>query len=568
MDAAVTALTPANEAALMAAAGPHTPRGPMARLQALPARKKLLLGLGTAGLAALMVAMALWSRHVPMAPLFPSTLPDAELGLVLDQLRKLGETPQMSRQGGLIMVPADQVGELRAKMAALGLPKAPLTGYEATEKTPFGQSQQQERTSKERLLGSLVEGSLTRMSAVQSVKVIVALPQQTGFYLDQGKPTASVMLTLQAGRTLDREQIASIVNTTANAVRMSAKDVSVTDQDGNWLTQPQSDGGLRGDLSAQQRAHQREREAALLDKVKKILEPALGPDNLRATVTAELDFNQLESTSEVYAPNQGADAKTTVRSQRNLESGAVTTAQPTGVPGAASNQAATPATAPLAAASAAPLQGAQGGITGTGARRESQINFEADKTVAVKRNAVGEIRRVNVAVMVNHRSTHDAKTGKAVSTPLSDDEMKKLTELVQEAVGYNKDRGDSVRVVNIPFHNEPKLEPEAVPVWRQTWLLDLLRVAGMPAALTLVALMLLLGVVRPALRPDSPLPPPEKLSAVVDDTEALPAPSAEELLALDAPKLQQQLTNAREMAKQNPLAVANILRTWIDGEAS
>ena len=567
MDAAVTALTPANEAALMAAAGPHTPRGPMARLQALPARKKLLLGLGTAGLAALMVAMALWSRHVPMAPLFPSTLPDAELGLVLDQLRKLGETPQMNRQGGLIMVPADQVGELRAKMAALGLPKAPLTGYEATEKTPFGQSQQQERTSKERLLGSLVEGSLTRMSAVQSVKVIVALPQQTGFYLDQGKPTASVMLTLQAGRTLDREQIASIVNTTANAVRMSAKDVSVTDQDGNWLTQPQSDGGLRGDLSAQQRAHQREREAALLDKVKKILEPALGPDNLRATVTAELDFNQLESTSEVYAPNQGADAKTTVRSQRNLESGAVTTAQPTGVPGAASNQAATPATAPLAAASAAPLQGAQSGIAGTGARRESQINFEADKTVAVKRNAVGEIRRVNVAVMVNHRTTVDAKTGKPVSAPLSDDEMKKLTELVQEAVGYNKNRGDSVRVVNIAFHAEPKVEPEAVPVWRQPWLLDLLRAGGMPAALTAVALMLLLGVVRPALRQDKPsAPPPEALSAVVDDTEPLPAITAEQQLALDAPKVQQQLTGAREMAKQNPMAVANILRNWIDGQ--
>ena len=568
MDAVVTALIPSNEAALIAA-GPPRPAGAMARLQALPARKKLLLGLGAAGLAALMVAMALWSRHVPMAPLFPSTLPDAELGLVLDQLRKLGETPQMSQQGGLIMVPADQVGELRAKMAALGVPKAPLTGYEATEKTPFGQSQQQERTSKERLLGSLVEGSLTRMSAVQSVKVIVALPQQTGFYLDQGKPTASVMLTLQAGRTLDREQIASIVNTTANAVRMSPKDVSVTDQDGNWLSQPPSDGGLRGDLSAQQRAHQREREAALLDKVKKILEPALGPDNLRATVTAELDFNQVESTSEVYAPNQGADAKTTVRSQRNLESGAVTSPQPTGVPGAASNQAATPATAPLAAASAAPLQAAQGGIAGTGARRESQINFEADKTVAVKRNAVGEIRRVNVAVMVNHRNTLDAKTGKAVSAALSDDEMKKLTELVQEAVGYNKDRGDSVRVVNIPFHSVPKLEPEAVPVWRQTWLLDLLRVAGMPAALTLVALMLLLGVVRPALRPDPPpTPPPETLSAVVDDTEALPAPTADAPLALDAPKVQQQLTVARTMAKENPLAVASILRSWIAGAAT
>ncbi|MBL8349794.1 MAG: flagellar M-ring protein FliF [Burkholderiaceae bacterium] len=565
MDAAVTALTPANEAALLAAATPATPQGPIARLQALPARSKLMLGLGSAGLAALLVVMALWSRQVPMAPLFPTLLPDAELGLVLDQLRKLGETPEIGRQGGLIMVPAEHVAELRAKLAALGLPKAQPTGYEAAEKTPFGQSQQQERTAKERLLGSLVESSLTRMSAVQSVKVIVALPQQSGFYLDQGKPTASVMLTLHPGRTLDREQIASIVNTTANAVRMSPKDVSVTDQDGNWLSQPQTDGALRGDLSAQQRAHQREREAALLDKVKKILEPALGADNLRATVTAELDFNQIESTSETYAPNQGADARATVRSQRSLESSATAPPQPAGVPGAVSNQPSAPTTT-----TSAPAQGTQASTSaaggGAGLRRETQVNYEADKTVAVRRNAVGEIRRVNVAVMVNHRSAVDAKTGKTLSTPLSDEEMKKLTELVQEAVGYNKDRGDSVRVVNIPFRSEPKVEPEALPIWRDPGLLDLLRVAGMPAALTAVALMLLLGVVRPALRPPKPPLPEATLDARVDDAEPLPGPATPDPLALEAPKAENRLTEARTMARDNPQAVANILRNWIDGE--
>jgi flagellar M-ring protein FliF len=568
MDAAVTALTPANEAALLAAASPDAPRGALARLQALPPRSKLMLGLGSAALAALLVVMALWSRQVPMAPLFPALLPDAELGLVLDQLRKLGETPEIGKQGGLIMVPAERVAELRAKLGAMGLPKAQPTGYEVTEKTPFGQSQQQERTAKERLLGSLVESSLTRMSAVQSVKVIVALPQQTGFYLDQGKPTASVMLTLHPGRTLDREQIASIVNTTANAVRMSPKDVSVTDQDGNWLTQPQSEGGLRGDLSAQQRAHQREREAALLDKVRKILEPALGADNLRATVTAELDFNQVESTSETYSPNQGPEAKATVRSQRSLEAGASTQPQPAGVPGAVSNQPGAAAAAPSSSTNGTAQAGTTTSLGGAGLRRETQVNYEADKTVAVRRNAVGEIRRINVAVMVNHRSTVDAKSGKTLSTPLSDDEMKKLTELVQEAVGYNKERGDSVRVVNIPFRAEPKAEPEAVPVWRDPGLLDLLRVAGMPAALTAVAVMLLFGVVRPALRPALPPRPEATLDATVDDAEALPGPTAQEPLALEAPKVEHQLSEARTMARENPQAVANILRSWIDSPAT
>ena len=568
MDAAVTALTPANEAALLAERLPDSARGPMGRLQGLPARKKMMLGAGTAGLAALLVVLTLWSRQVPMSPLYPQALADNELGAVLTELGKQGVAYEIGRLGSLIMVPTERATELRAKLSSLGFPKAPVTGYSISEKTSFGQSTGQERTQKERVLGSLVESNIATISAVQSVKVIVALPQQTGFYADQNKPSASVALTLIPGRSLDRGQIAGIVNGTAKAVPgLSPKDVSITDQDGNWLTQPDSE--THSDLSTQQRNHLRETEARLLRRVNEILEPALGPDNLRATVTAELDFNRIESTSEAYSPNQGAEAKASVRSNKSLESGPTTSAQPTGVPGAASNQPATPATAPLTAASASPLQAAQGGLTGSGARRETVVNYEVDKTVELKRNAVGEIKRINVAVMVNHRSSLDPKTSKPVSTPLSEGEMKNLTELVQEAVGYKKERGDSVRVVNIPFRIEPKVAPEVVPFWRQPGLLDLVRAVGMPAALTLVAMMLLLGVVRPALRPDAPPPKPEAaLNAVVGDTEALPAPTAEEQLALEAPRIEKQLVDARGMARDSPLAVANILRTWIDGPAT
>ena len=203
-----------------------------------------------------------------------------------------------------------------------------------------------------------------------------------------------------------------------------------------------------------------------------------------------------------------------MRSQQSIEATGNTPPQPTGVPGAATNQAPTPAAAPATAASAAPLQAAQAGLGGVGARRENTINYEVGKTVETKRAATGEIRRVNVAVLVNHRSTVDAKTGKPGSAPLPADmqqllallraeELDKLTALVQEAVGYKKERGDSVRVVNIPFRADPKTEPEAVPVWQQPWFVDLLKVGALPGALTLVALMLLFGVVRP---PPSPTP--------------------------------------------------------------
>jgi flagellar M-ring protein FliF len=571
MDAAVTALTPANQAAMLAEATPDTPRGPLARLQALPARKKTLLAFGTAGLLAVLIALALWSRHVPMSPLFPQVLPNNELGLVVEQLTKLGEHHELaSGGGGLIMVPTDRVNALRMKLAMAGLPKSAPSGFEVMDKASFGQSQLQERTHLQRALASQLEQQIATISAVQSVKVMVALVAQTGFYREQDKPSASVALTLQPGRTLDRSQIAGIVNMTATAVPgLSPKAVSITDQDGNWLTQPDSE--LRSDLTQQQRAHLRETEARLLQRVNEILEPALGKDNLRATVTAELDFNQVEQTSEAFAPNQGPDARAAVRSQQSIEATGTLPPQPVGVPGAATNQAPTPAAAPATAASAAPLQAAQAGLAGNNARRESTINYEVGKTVEVKRAATGEVRRVNVAVLVNHRTTLDAKTGKPNSAPLPPEELEKLTALVQEAVGFNKDRGDSVRVVNIPFRADPKADPEAVPVWKQPWLVDLVKAGALPAALTLVALMLLFGVVRPALRPDPPPPPPPEpeaaLNAVVDDTEALPGPNESEMLALENnQKVEAQLTDARELAKQNPVAVANILRAWMTGD--
>ena len=570
MDAAVTALTPTNEAALLAAAGPGTgtaltgPQAPLNRLQSLPARQKTMLAVGTAGLLALAVALALWSRQVPMTPLFSHTLPENEAGAVIDQLTKLGETFQLGTVGSLIMVPTSRANELRMKLATQGLPRSAPSGYELMDKPTFGQSSLQERTNLQRALGGRLEQQIATISAVQSVKVMVALTGQTGFFRDQDKPSASVALTLQPGRTLDRTQIAGIAHLTATGVPgLLAKAVTITDQDGNWLTQPDGEG--RSDLTQQQRAHLRETEARLLKNIKEVLEPALGPDNLRATVTAELDFNQIESTSEAYGANKGADQKASVRSERSTEAGPSSNVMPSGVPGAASNQAGTAATAPLTGASA-PLQAAQAGGNNSGQKRDSQVNYEVDKRVEMQRNAVGNIKRINVAVLVNHRGGTDAK-GKPTSLALPPEEIEKLTALVQEAVGFKKERGDSVRVVNIPFRAEPKVEPELVPVYRQPWLIDLVKVAGVPAALTLMAVMLLFGVVRPALRKEAvePLPVQSKLDAVVDDAQDLPVSEAAAQLALEGPRIDKQLADARLLAMENPAAVAGILRGWVSG---
>ncbi len=247
-------------------------------------------------------------------------------------------------------------------------------------------------------------------------------------------------------------------------------------------------------------------------------------------------------------------------------------AVPGGVPGALSNQPPVPATAPIAGPAQA-LQAAGGAAAGAATRREAATRFEVDKTVTVTKNAVGTVRRLNAAVVVNHRVSTDAK-GKTVSTPLTEKELEQLTALVQQGIGFDERRGDVVKVINAPFRVEVAPPAEEAPLWQQPWLVDLLKSAVAPVALALVALVLVFGLIRPALRglaapPPAPAPG-SQLDAVVGDEAgrgALPGPGRN-LPALAAPTENERIAAARALAKQNPAAVAHIVRGWVSGEAS
>jgi flagellar M-ring protein FliF len=193
-------------------------------------------------------------------------------------------------------------------------------------------------------------------------------------------------------------------------------------------------------------------------------------------------------------------------------------------------------------------------------------NYEVDKTVRVTRNATGTVKRLNTAVVVNHRAITDAK-GKTTYAALSSEELDKLTALVRESVGYDEKRGDSVKVINAPFKIEKVDSVPELPLWKQPETLDLLRVGAVPAATALLALLVVFGLVRPALKAASPQGARRggRLDAVVGDAEALPAPSAP---ALPPPRSHERLDGARAIAQQNPAAVAAVVRNWVGSEAS
>lgn len=546
--------------------------GLSARLAKLPPRSKFNLGAGIAALIGVVLALVVWNHQGDYKVLY-ANLSDKDGGAIIAQLSQMNIPYRHSEGGAAILVPASQVHDARLKLASAGLPKASVGGFEMMDGARFGQTQFQERLTFQRGLEGELSRSIGSLAAVESARVHLALPNQNGFFREQQKPSASVVLALHAGRTLERGQVAGIVHLVSSSVpEMNPKAVSVLDQTGALISSPPEMGQQAG-LDAQQLQYVAQIEQGYSKRIAEMLEPVVGRENLRANVTADIDFAQIESTEEQFKPNQGSAAEATVRSQQTTEQSGSNPALASGVPGATSNQPPLPAAAPLTGA-AAPLQTAQAGGGGSGAsgnsRREAVTNFEVDKTVRVTRNATGNIRRLNAAVVVNNRSVTDAK-GKTTQVPLAPDELDKMTALVQESIGFNKERGDSVRVINAPFKIEP-LTVVDTPVWKQPELLDMLRGAAAPLGLSLVALLVYFGMIKPglnaALGPTAAKQPGGTLNTSVDDAVALPGLPRPEIRALEAPRDTVNLDAARALAKENPAAVAHIVRGWVSGQAA
>ena len=371
-----------------------------------------------------------------------ANLSDKDGGAILAQLQQMNVPYKHTDGGAAIMVPADKVHDIRLKLAAAGLPKGSVTGFELMESQKFGVTQFQERLNFQRGLEGELTRSIQTLSGVQSARIHLALPNQNGFFREQQKASASVVLSLYPGRTLDRGQIAGIVHLVSSSVpEMSPKAVSVVDQSGALLS-GSTEASDQSGLDAQQLQYVRQMELNYTQRIRDILEPVVGKDNFRAQVNADLDFAQTESTAEEYKPNQG-QAPAAVRSQQSTEQNGAGSALPSGIPGAMSNQPPVPATAPINGASQA-LQAAGGSTTGGSSRREAVTNYEVDKTVRVTRNATGTIKRLNAAVVINHRTTTDAK-GKTSTQAIPQEELDKLTALVQETIGFDQQRGDSVK---------------------------------------------------------------------------------------------------------------------------
>ncbi|WP_374495272.1 flagellar basal-body MS-ring/collar protein FliF [Zoogloea sp.] len=556
------------------AAAQVPPASPFAQVQEnirnLSQRQKLAAGAALAIGIALIVGVLLWSRQPDYSVLF-SNLAEKDGGAVVASLQQQNIPYRFSENGNAILVPATQVHDLRLRLAAQGIPKGGLVGFELMETQKLGLSQFHEQVNYQRALEGELSRTISSIASVAGARVHLAIPKQTAFLRDEQKPTASVMVNLHTGRSLDQAQIAGIVHLISSSVpNLSNDNVSVIDQDGSLLTKKPDP--LRSALDATQIKYTRELEEGYIQRINAILTPLFGKGNFRAQVSADVDFNQTEQTAETYRPNPSPEQA--IRSQQSNES-QTRDQGPQGVPGALSNQPPVPATAPITTPAVPGTTGADGRPPLT-TSKSATINYEVDKTIQHTRKALGQIKRLSVAVAINHKEEKD-KNGNVKTVPLSDDERKQVEDLVREAVGYSKDRGDTINVASSAFVVSDK-DTFETPIWKDPDNIALFKELIKYLVIAGVIAFVAFGVIRPLMKQVMPPPPEEsedEAAAAGSDedeegegdedgrsdeegAEVALSPEAAARLAYD-----QKLAQVHEIAKSNPRVVANLIKEWM-----
>lgn len=542
------------------------------RFARLPQKNKIGILVGVPLLIAMLASLLMWANQTSYRVLF-SGLNDQDGGAIVEALTQMKVPYEFNTAGTAILVPSDKVYDTRLALASQGLPKGTVSGFEAMDNQKLGITQFQEQVNYQRALEGELVRSIQSISAVQSARVHLAIPKPSIFIREKQTPSASIVLNLFGSRTLSEPQINGIVHLVASSLpSMNPEDVSIVDQSGRLLTGKTQ---LESGLNPTQLAYTNQIEQSLTSRIVDILTPVFGSENVRATVTANMDYSTSERTDEIYKPN-GDATQATIRSQQISESNDGTSSNPQGVPGVMAN---TPPGAAAANIGQNPQQALANGNTApaqtnNSSRKDSTVNYEVDKSIQYTKAQVGKIERLSAAVVVNFKTITDPK-GETRQVPLTPEEITQLDNLVKQAIGFDEKRGDAVNVVNQAF---TKVEEETIPMWAQQETMDLAKSLGLPIGIALIAAILVFGVFRPMMRPaeinaydDGPelLPgqrTPLLASRVGDDNDVELLEQLQREGTLPGMNRQEKLEKLRELAKEHPQIVANIVKNWVNGE--
>jgi flagellar M-ring protein FliF len=547
------------------------------RLMAMPAQKRTWLIASVLFLAAMCAGM-IWFAERPDWRVLFSGLDGKDSQQVAQELAAAGIPYETTADGAGVQVPADMLDKARMEVAAKGMPQTGRLGFELFDKPNWVGSEFDERVNYQRALEGELEHTIGTLGVVKSARVHLVLPQPSLFSAEEKVAKASVVLKLRRA-TLDPDQADAIRSLVAGSVEnLSADQVTLVDADGRVNFKPRSSNAAEADA-----------EQAMEAKLVAMLEPLAGRDNVRATVNVSYDHGTEERTDEVYDPTQVA----TLSMQKSEQTSALR-GQASGVPGTASNSpagaaagsvagsqaAAAPGTPPLLQKEALPVYPQQGAGQGQSLREENGT-YGVTKHLVHTEQGPGRVRRVSAAVVVNDRSAVEGagKMEHTVWKPRSPEEMRRLEELAQAAVGFDARRGDQVVMENVSFStNAPEVKPPTMDrlMDESRALLHTQPELMRTVLMGLCGVLMVLFVLRPVARQvTATLREPVLLTAgAAEGIEmqeerrfASPAPAEEEMTPRMMSRTQQQqqgiFDHVSEHIRREPAQSTRVLEAWI-----
>jgi flagellar M-ring protein FliF len=517
-------------------------------VQKLGPQRLAAMGAVTLSLAGFFVYVVMRLGQPNLAQLYADLAP-AESAAIVRELDTRGIRYELRGDGSSILAPREGLARLRMDLAAKGMPASGGVGYEIFDKgDSFSSTSFVQNINQIRALEGELARSIRALDRVQSARVHLAIPERRLFQKDRPEPRASIVLKVRG--ELEATQVRAIRHLVATAVDgLKPSRISLVDEAGRLL----ADGtGDDADTVATAADRQQSFERKLKTQVEDIVASVVGRGRARVQIAADYDLNRIQQTAETFDPDSRVVRSTQIRNEANTSAegreGQVTVANE--VPGAARGDGA-------------------GGTREQGQKNEETINYEISRTTRTETLEAGRLKRLSVAVLVDGIYAKGANGGMTYA-PRNPEELQRIATLVRLGIGFNKERGDQVEVVNLPFAEAPATPDLAEPGWLERLVSfgkeDILRLAE-TGVLLLTTLIVLLFVVRPLLR-QVLAPPPE--AAPATQTAASAGTSAETPATPPSPPatpaLPQLDTLGARIASQ-PEEAANILKNWLRSAA-
>ncbi len=515
------------------------------------------------------IVLIVWANK-PIYKTLYANMNAEDAGLVISKLKEKKIPYHLKDNGRTVEIPQDKVYEVRIDLAQEGIPRGGGSGFELFDKTSFGMTEFVQNVNYQRALQGELARTISSLNEIAEARVHLTVPKEKLFINEDTEAKAAIVVKLKSGARLDRNTVNSIASLVAGAVKgLKKENVQIVDTNGRLLSEF-LDEDTPYTLTQMQLEYQKKIEKALEAKANGILKRTLGSNNAFAQITTDIDFDKKSYTKEEYDPNG------VLRSQQTFEETSNSKPRtPAGVPGVESNL-------------AEPNINNQD-MTTEYSKTDERQNFEIGKTVSTGEKAIGTIKRMTIAVVINDKKkvTGEGKNKKVEYVPRTKQEIEKIKELVASATGFNKERGDVITVSNISFDTAEQAQESALIKKEKT--MQLVSMAIKYLSGILIILLFYLLVIKPILKKLDQIKESkdgqlvlggagatgENLDLTIGDDMKFPK-TIEELeqeieseleesvpVDVDSVKTKVMLKKIEEAAQQDPEMLANLIKAWL-----